>query len=194
MLAKRTSVTLTLPECLKGQTKQLGGIYFVEGLATLHGSPQVLEKQMRYLWINWQVTEVEYGTSEVPQTSKSGKSTEVPSDLLANSEGSSSETITNLGQSGDSHEDTYRSDSSRGGHGYTREVQAGTETSSVGQNAKAIDYIKLKQLLETLDHKDDESWTQLGLPKLVKLCQLYGSEDITRKDVQSVCPDLVRKG
>lgn len=190
---KITTVTLKLHGHYAGKTVTLNGVKFREGKVKLHGPTDEVEGLMNYLGKSYQaLPEVEvkqYGTSEIHTITQSGGTEEIPSGLLPNGEGSAEEETLDLGGDDELNPHSDRPVSSGDGHEHAGD---GTENFDGTAQAK-IDPVKLKKVLESLDPKDDDSWTSMGFAKLDKVCTLYGNEGVTRRHVFAIWPDLTRK-
>jgi len=51
---------------------------------------------------------------------------------------------------------------------------------------------KLAKAVAALDHANPEHWTLEGLPSIEAVANLYGSADVTRKDIKAAAPNVVR--
>lgn len=191
---KMTTVTLKLHGHFAGKTVKLNGVQFRDGKCKLIGPTDEVENLMLYLGRSYQaLPEVEvkvYGSGSSQTIVQPGDSEAVPTDLLPEGEESAESETLELGGYDDPDTDNGRRVSSRSGHEHSR---ISTEELFAGSAQGTIDPVRLRKVLEGLSSKDDSAWTQLGYAKLDKVCASYGSEGVTRRDVEAVWPEFTRK-
>lgn len=52
---------------------------------------------------------------------------------------------------------------------------------------------KIRVALELLDPKNNEHWTEMGLPKVEAVCVLVEDNEITRADIEAALPGFTRQ-
>jgi hypothetical protein len=180
-----------------GKTIKLADIQFTNGKVVLYGSAQEVQSLANYLgkcyqaWpegqrLNPETGEIEYGASTVQE--------ERLSDLepkIREEERQAKEVPANVGTGTDeSNMDERRGDSSRLGHEDPRlpSPEDGYDNPSTAK----IDPEKLLGAMQRLNPEAKEHWRADGQPRIDAVAALYGSEGITRKDLQAVWPELTR--
>lgn len=69
-----------------------------------------------------------------------------------------------------------------------QQAQAGEQQAGSRQKAGAI-----RTALSQLDPKNDEHWTQAGLPSVEAVRSLSGDDEVSRGDIQNLAPKLTRE-
>ena len=52
---------------------------------------------------------------------------------------------------------------------------------------------KIREALELLNPKNNEHWTEMGLPKVEAVCQLVEDNEVTRADIEAALPGFTRQ-
>lgn len=180
-----------------GKTVNLGGTQFTNGKVVLYGASQEVESLANYLGKCWQAWpkgktlnpetgEIIYGSSTVQEErlsdlgpeirEKERQAKEVPTDDGAGTDGP------NLDERGDN--------TSRLGHEDPR-LSSPADRFDDTSTAK-IDPEKLLKAMQMLDPGVKAHWRADGQPRIDAVAALYGSEGITRKDLQAVWPELTK--
>jgi len=188
-------LTLELHGHYAGKTVKLAGVNFVEGKVKLFGATKDIDGLVNYLGKCYQALPVEEqkddGTNKVQETTRQGNSEEVSSDLQQIGTGPSEETPILQRSLDDSNLHGDRSLPSGDGHEDPRLSEATERFNAT--NHSQIEPMKLLKALQRLDPTVEENWTSQGLPRMDVVCKFYGSEGLTRKNVEAVWPEFNRE-
>ena len=191
-LVKR--VTLKLHGHYEGKTIELGGVKFTNGIVKLFGPTPDIEGLMTYLGRSYQALPVEEtvsnGTSKDETTSGQGNPKGLSSEVQPPGSGLEEENSDDRAGTDDSDSNGSGSLSSGNGHENPRVSEAAKrfeETSS-----SKTEPVKLIEVLKQLDPENPNHWTSLGQPRMDAICKFYGSEGLTRRDVEAVWPEFNR--
>lgn len=190
---RKMKVCLELHGHYAGKTVKLNGVQFTNGKCTLFGPIAELTGLMTYLERSYQaypVLEVSNGSSDLQKNAGQGGTDPVSGDV-SKKVGSSSESET--GRSGEGHDS---SGTQTGDHsGRSGQPAVPTVSPDFSQtSSNQIDPLKLKKVLMNMDPDVDGVWTQVGgLAKIDHVCRVYGSELLTRKDLEAVWPGFSRE-
>lgn len=178
----QTTFHLTGPKA--GQTINLGSLPypFVKGSLTIRATPEDTALHARALERNWQaypeghpaLKEQSNGQRDLQAAEKPNSAAAVLSDLQPNGAGAESGVEENNG-SGAADPETGKAGGVSHGDGQPPELNQ-----------------KLLKAVRTLDPTNDEHWTKDGKPAVSAVAHLYGSADVTRKDVDAVAPGFTR--
>lgn len=182
--------TLVLPKSRKKQSTVINGLSFREGQATIQGDAKEIAGIVKYFTRSYQVEVQPHGTSQVHSSSESGETDQVPSGVRQDGTGSEEETAVHIGSNARTEPGSSRVGSDRDGHEDTRLSKEDRFNQS--QNNQ-VNPEKLMKVLKGLDPTDDAQWNAVGLPKLNVVGEMYGSEGVTRKDIDAVWPEFHRK-
>lgn len=190
---RKMKVCLELHGHYAGKTVKLNGVQFTNGKSTLFGPIAELTGLMTYLERSYQaypVLEVSNGASDIQTNAGQGGTDPVSCDV-SEKVGPASESET--GGSGEGHAPSgakTQPDSSRSGQPTVSEIPPDFSQTSSSQ----IDPLKLKKVLMHMDPDVDGIWTQVGgMAKIDHVCRVYGSELLTRKDLEAVWPGFSRE-
>lgn len=185
--------TLSLTGSMEGQSKTINGLTFSHGHATVRGSATEIAGVIKYFTKCYQVKAIpggmEHGTSEIHTPSEQGKTEEVPSEIRQDGSRPEEETTVHIGSDDGTESGSTRTRTDRDGYGHSRVSEKDRFNVS---SSNSIDPEKLLKVLKELDPAQDDQWNLAGLPKLTTVSERYGSEGITRKDIESVWPEFKR--
>lgn len=193
-LVKR--VTLKLHGHYAGKTIELGGVKFTDGIVKLFGPTPDIEGLETYLGRSYQAFPVEEekkdnGTSKDETTSRQGNSESVSGELQPTGAGLEEEGSDEGAGTDDSDSNGSGSLPSGNGHEDSRVSEAKERFEQT--NSNKTEPVKLIETLKQLDPKNNDQWTSLGLPRMDAVCKLYGSEGLTRRDIEAVWPEFNRE-
>jgi hypothetical protein len=182
--------TLVLPKTRKKQSVVLNGLTFKDGEATVRGDGKEIAGVVKYFTRSYQVEVKPYGASQVHSTPESGETDKVPSKVRQDGTGSEEETAVYIGSDDGARSGSARSGSDRDGY---EDSRISTEDRFNQSSSNQVNPEKLMKVLQGLDPTNESQWNAVGLPKLNVVGELYGSEGVTRKDIDSVWPEFNRK-
>lgn len=187
--------TLILPKVFeetryKGKDVVLNGLTFKNRQATVRGDEKEIAGVVRYFARGYQAEVIPHGTSEVHPSTEQGETESVPSGVQQDGTGPEEETAVHLGSDDGARSGSTRVGADRDGYEDTR---LSTEDRFNQSSSNQVNPQKLIKVLETLDPGNDAQWNAVGLPKLNVVSEMYGSEAVTRKDIDSVWPEFNRK-
>ena len=187
-------VTLYLHEAHKGKTIQLAGYQFTDGKISLYGVTAEVDSLSRYLGkcfkalpVDPDEGEKENGSSTVQETGLSDLGPEIRAE-----ERQAQEVPANVGERPEGANLDERGDNTSGARHEDPRLPSPENRFDDTSTAK-IDGNKLLEALGKLDPEVTEHWRADGLPKIDAVAKLYGSEGITRKDLQAVWPELTKE-
>jgi len=186
-------LTLVLQGHYAGATKKLGNVQFTNGKTVLYGVAGEVDSLARYLEKCYQARPEEkptHGTSDLkkPVTQRSSES--VSGDLRTN-ESRSTEATADIGTRTDG-DDVRELRSVPSGDGHEDTGIPSAEDRFEATSHHKTDPVKLLDAMGQLDKNDEAHWTMTGKPRVDVVCKFYGSESLTRADLDAVWPDLVK--
>lgn len=202
---------MVLAGAYAGRNVRINGHEFINGVCVLHGQPETLEGAVKYLatYQAYPKGSEELATAQARDAGVA-KTDEVQADgdnrdTEANTESGSTEEVQGdsspSGESAEADADDGSADaeakegdagsSSDGdGHADAGVSDESEETSGKGGAPDSDQSINeaLRKVVMNLDPKNDDHWTDDGMPKLATIEEAYGSADVTRADVDAVEP------
>lgn len=182
--------TFVLPPVMKKRTVRLNGLNFKDGEVTVRGEAKEIAGLVKYFTRSYQVEVKPHGSSQVHSPTQQGETESVPSKIRQDGTGSEEETAVHIGSDDGTRSGSARSGSDRDGYEDTR---LSTEDRFNQSSSNQVNPEKLMKVLQELDPTNEAQWNAVGLPKLNVVGELYGSEGVTRKDIDSVWPEFNRK-
>lgn len=164
----------------QGKTKVMGKKYpFTDGEMECNASPEDTKLIANFLMRNWQVCVKGQegdlnGVSDISEDSKLNEQSTVSSDSEPDGTGTEAGEPENDGEP-DAETETGEAGSVSDGNGQPAELNK-----------------KLLRAVNSLDHTNDEHWTQDGKPAMTAVTAAYGAADVTRKDIDEVAPEYKR--
>jgi hypothetical protein len=180
-----------------GKTVKLADIQFTDGKVVLYGASQEVESLANYLgkcyqaWpegktLNPETGEIIYGSSTVQEKRLPDLEPEIREE-----ERQAQEVPANVGTGTDeSNMDERGGDTRRSGHEDPR--LSSPENGFDDTSTAKIDPEKLLGAMQRLNPDTKAHWRADGQPRIDAVAALYGSEGLTRKDLQAVWPELTR--
>lgn len=151
----------------EGATTNLGGVDFVQGLATLCLSDEDFEGVAKYLGRSHGCVEVLENGSRQDHSGWSGRAVPPVPVEIQEDRGTSEEAEVH-GEADD-----------EAGEGSER-------VPPEGDGPSGPDLERLKDVIGSLDPDNPEHWTEEGRPRVDVVCELYGG-NVTRADIDLVC-------
>lgn len=182
--------TLVLPLTRPKRNVTLNGLSFKDGEATIQGDAKELAGIVKYFTRSYQVEVKPHGTSKVHPTTEQGQTESVPSGVRQDGTRPSEETAIHIESDVGTESGSSRSSSDRDGH---EDPRLSTQDRFNQSSSNQVDPEKLMKVLKGLDPTNEAQWNAVGLPKLNVVGELYGSEGVTRKDIDSIWPEFHRK-
>lgn len=174
------SVTLTLVGPYAGKTMRLNGYGFSNGRIQITGSVDQVKGACDYLRKCYGAY-VE-GSTQLKQAQEQyqklleGQDNELQSDV----------------QTGGQEIVEENTENEEFDEGEKEGSEVHTEEDGSGENGTPVNE-KLKQAVLSLNVNNDEHWTRSGKPVMEAIQAVYGSADVTRKDVEEVLPGYTRE-
>jgi hypothetical protein len=178
--------TMELTGPFEGKSVTLNHLRFKNGKATVRGDATEIAGIIRYFKRSYNINvagEEGYGSSQVHSTSQDRETDQVQSGIQPNGTESQEESSVQLRGDDAADGGNTRSLSDRDRHQDSRIPKEGQFQQSAN---KQVDPAKLLLVMKNLDPKNEAHWNQAGLPKLAVVSEMYGSEGLTRKDLDSV--------
>ena len=182
--------TFVLPSVMKKRNVRLNGLTFQNGEASVRGDAKEIAGLVKYFTRSYQVEVKPHGSSQVHPTAEQGETESVPSEVRQDGTGSEEETAVHIGSDVGTESGSPRSGSDRDRH---EDSRLSTEDRFNESSSNQVNPEKLIEVLKKLDPANESQWNAVGLPKLNVVGELYGSEGVTRKDIDSVWPEFNRK-
>ena len=187
--------TLRLPKVFeeskyRGKNVVLNGLTFTDREATVQGDAKEIAGIVKYFTRSYQAEVIPHGSSQVHPSTEQGEAESVPSEIRQDGTGSEEETAVHIGSDDGARSGSARSGSDRDGH---EDPRLSTEDRFNQSSSNQVNPEKLMKVLQGLDPTNESQWNAVGLPKLNIVGELYGSEGVTRKDIDSVWPEFNRK-
>lgn len=168
----------------QGKTINLGKFSFKDGCCEVCGPSRDVANLIRFAEVNWQAypegdqrLEGLYGTNKIhPKKIKD-----------------SDETVSSgLQQFDDTSEEEETTECDGYGHGETRQSERLANGDRLERTVPVNS--KLKNVILSLDHSNDDHWTPTGKPALAAIEQALGASGITRKQIEHAVPGFKRQG
>lgn len=186
-----------------GKTVKLANNQFTNGKIVLYGSAAEVNSLANYLGKCFQAwpehiildpitgaqveRKINHGSSTVQEKGLSDLGPEIREKV-----GQTEKVPANDGE-GANVSDLHKRGDNSSGAGHEDPRVSGTEGGLDGTSAAKIDGDKLLKSMQMLDPENGSHWRQDGLPRVDAVVQYYGSEGLTRKDLQAVWPELTRE-
>lgn len=169
----------------EGETIQLNGLQFIDGIAEYTGSEPEAENMLRYFARSYAVVEVdkEGNPANPPQEeTKDGlqdQPDQEPNQPLQGNGDEGGQPDSNGPAVGEVNDDT------------NVQPENGQANPPVAQQLPVDE--RLRNALLQLDCENDDHWTKLGKPAIAALEPIYGSGGFTREDVEAAIPNFSRE-
>jgi len=175
----RTSMFFVLSGALAGATIRLGNHQFVDGRTEVVATPGDISKIAHHLAINWQA--FPEGDARIQEVN----------DGFHTVHGSTRGNIPNLPDNTGQPTTGQEAGDSQVTVGAEDNTGAVTSTDGDG-HPQGLTNEKLRSAILGVDPEDDRLWTAGGQPTMKAVAGLYGSEGITRADVDDTFPGFTR--
>lgn len=189
-------VTLKLHGHFAGKTVKLGGVQFTEGVVKLFGPTPDVDGLINYLGKSYQALPVEEekkdnGSGENEAFKGPRHTAEIPGNIQPTGAGPETESSDDRAGADDTELNGSGSLPSGNGHEDSRVSQAAERFEQT--NSSKTEPVKLIEVLKTLDPENPNHWTSQGQPRMDAICKFYGSEGLTRRDIEAVWPEFNRE-
>jgi len=177
----QVTIRLALTGPREGETIELNGLAFTDGIAEYTGSEPEAANILRYFSRCYAVVEVD----------KDGNPLNPPKETT--DVGIQNQSAENPDQSLSGNSDQGAGADSNG----TAQLGSNDQANADNQNGQAEPTVakvdeRLRAALLQLDPTNDEHWTKLGKPAIAAVEPFYGSSGFTREDVEVAIPDFSR--
>lgn len=183
-----------------GKTIKLADIQFTKGKVVLYGSAAEVNSLANYLgkcFQAWPEGETLESRAREKENLENGASTvqeeglpELGSEIRAEERQTKEVPPNDGGGTGESNLD--ESGDNPGGLGHEDPRLSSPEKRFDDTSAAKVDPEKLLKAMQMLSPEVKEHWRADGQPRIDAVAELYGSEGITRKDLQAVWPELTQ--